>query len=394
MATYRKQIFTWGEGKLEKRAFTLVELLVVIAIIGMLIALLLPAVQAAREAARRMQCTNHLKQFGLAIHNFHDTQGGIVPGWLATSRTSGFPLLYPFMEQQANYDFLTNQDTSAAAGPGNIGIGIDRYQDIWNNDTFWNNGEAKKALSSISLFYCPTRRSPGTLCPLATNTNFLDSAPAPGPQTDYAIIAIAVMPSDLYDGWWWGCDSIAGHSGYRDRHRGPMRPAKLPNVSTAGMEHLTTENCNGWRPRDTMAWWSDGTSNQFVLGEKHIPQGKLGICDGLASGESTPSNAGDCGYFRSGGFNFSAWARSFRWPFDGNWTNPRPGNSLPLAKAGDFARGDYNPLQSYGFGSYHPGVCNFLLGDGAVRGVSVTTPEFPTLTALAIANSGQSVALP
>ncbi|MGL4593312.1 MAG: DUF1559 domain-containing protein [Thermoguttaceae bacterium] len=96
-------------------AFTLVELLVVIAIIGVLIALLLPAVQAAREAARRMQCTNHLKQLGVALHNYHDTVGSFPPCRTGTSRTgdtrgwgifSFYVAMLPYFEQGAIYDLV------------------------------------------------------------------------------------------------------------------------------------------------------------------------------------------------------------------------------------------------------------------------------------------------
>ena len=91
------------------RGFTLVELLVVIAIIGILIALLLPAVQAAREAARRMQCTNNLKQFGIALHNYHDINNAFPSRCSYFNKCEfwgGFYTLFPFMEQGSAYDTI------------------------------------------------------------------------------------------------------------------------------------------------------------------------------------------------------------------------------------------------------------------------------------------------
>jgi len=116
---------------MKRSAFTLVELLVVIAIIGVLVALLLPAVQAAREAARRMQCSNHLKQIGLGLQNYHDTfqslpfgaRARFVQSTSATPTGQGWgPSWYvgilPFCEQKPLSDLFEAAQTGTLSNLG------------------------------------------------------------------------------------------------------------------------------------------------------------------------------------------------------------------------------------------------------------------------------------
>lgn len=119
----------------KRRGFTLVELLVVIAIIGVLIALLLPAVQMARESARRIECSNNLKQIGLGMHNFHDTNKGLPAGRGRLDYLTWPVFILPFIEEESLYNRFD------VLGP-------------------YATQPADAVQAGIDTFYCPSRRNP------------------------------------------------------------------------------------------------------------------------------------------------------------------------------------------------------------------------------------------
>ena len=123
-------------------AFTLVELLVVIAIIGVLIALLLPAVQQAREAARRMQCSNQLKQLGLALHNYHDTFLKLPPGYVSNNQISWQVQILPQLEQNALFDAISA-----------VGAFNEPWEDI---DEMVSVGNPPLAKTIVDAYICPS----------------------------------------------------------------------------------------------------------------------------------------------------------------------------------------------------------------------------------------------
>ena len=189
--------------------FTLVELLVVIAIIGVLVALLLPAVQAAREAARRMQCVNNLKQVGLACLNYESARGELPPGRLGCDAfatpgaTNGVPsdcapregsfslstfwMILPYMEGQPLFDRVDisneNRSQSVAIKPEN--------DDIVNQNWFNVPGNQEIMQTAIPAYRCPSDESEPFL-PLTTASDILFATGS------YAMVHGAIGPSEPF----------------------------------------------------------------------------------------------------------------------------------------------------------------------------------------------------
>ena len=372
-----------------RRGFTLVELLVVIAIIGMLIALLLPAVQAAREAARRMQCSNHLKQFGLGIHNFHSAFDALPPLEVKYAGASAFVLVMPYMEQTANYEIIASWKNGPADNPTIRGFHQDLANSGVGDNQFWRNevhmtDDIRSSLSSIPYVLCPTRRQ-GRQGTSPTGRELLyDPNPnhavvgnakivAYGPFSDYAPVIFvnydplrnrATDPVDKLDGVDFqhvGLGNANGNSLAPDATNGrgvanfsPLRRAVNLAIGTGGFG--ADGDGRQWQPRDTFGWWQDGTSNQIVFGEKHIPKGNR---------NNTTAIGGDAMAWRHD--------QSFLCAADSNgrdWAIGRTvAETIPLSNPNEGG----SPRSQRTFGSWHTGICNFLIGDGAVRPFSVST---------------------
>ena len=394
------------------RAFTLVELLVVIAIIGILIALLLPAVQAAREAARRMQCTNHIKQQALAAHTFADSMRGVPPAGIgAYGHVTFWFLILPYLEQTAAYNVM-------ASGPNGLGAFI---EGDYGNSTPHANARVPgatadekldylRSLARISTYYCPSRRAAsGTLTtgarpgtgghPWDLQGSFgtgsdsrcakNDWSPAErwahGPSSDYAIpsvyywnngntgrTSIADLTGDAL--FWYATGAIGdagSHAQYEQRaawERAPFRASSRSYTTEEPWNYdWLMRLANSWFPRDTFSWWSDGTSNQLIICEKYM------IASDLYTNHY--DNTWLWGHYSMA-----------------NGTYRTAMAYVPLARSN--VREVIECYNSHHrFGSAHPGGMNAALGDGSVRSISATTP-LSIFTPMMHVNDGNMVSLP
>ncbi len=324
------------------RGFTLVELLVVIAIIGILVALLLPAAQAAREAARRTQCKNHLKQIGLATQNFQRAYGFFPLGGTAS---------WPRFDH-----FFTNGKPN---GPYSQGLGwpyqllafmedANAQRNAAGAHTSLGGLEATAALQEhpVPGYNCPSRRVPTRWFSMTITGVFpwlIDYAGAIGgpsrsedPTNFDNYLANPVNHSNLL---FWGCKKCSGDRslpsfsvGAAPRYRGIIQRC---GYSYATRTHAT------WVRKVSFQQIEDGSSNTLLISEKRLVPSK---------------------------YDKGSWHDDRGWT-DGWDPDIMRSTMFPVAADSEELDGGASPLP-FSFGSAHPKGINSVFADGSVRAIS------------------------
>ncbi|MEX2369253.1 MAG: DUF1559 domain-containing protein [Candidatus Paceibacterota bacterium] len=341
------------------RGFTLVELLVVIAIIGMLVALLLPAVQAAREAARRAQCGNQLRQIGLAIHNHHDSHNFFPTGGHGSNRLptftvahdaeGGFPEVGSKQEASYLYQLLPFLE----------------QQNIWEGDNYGTAEDRGRRITAavIPNFYCPSRRPPAAI----SNDEWSHadhyqgqnigrpSTPLMKGRTDYTACCEYGRPSRLrhFLPTIFGSDADIDAVGLRDMSYGSGFAKRSEYWHADGPRGLGLV---------TFSSISDGASTTLFVSEKRMSSN--------AVGNNTEND---------------------RHGWVAGWHRETVGRADELPGP-DIAQ-NLNWERASAFGSAHPAGFNALFGDGAVKNLPYRI-DLVTLARMGHVADGRSYEMP
>ncbi len=321
------------------KGFTLVELLVVITIIGLLIALLLPAVQAAREAARRLQCGNNMKQIGLALHNYHSAHGSFpIAAPHSHCRPNWRVALLPYIEQGSVYDLsdFSKHFCSACAASSSYGF------------VTGQNAHFKGLV--IDAFRCPSNTSDPTSTKVYCNfdraqthdyVGISGAAPDPGGRTTV-------------------CSPQTGHGGIfcKNGILFPMGISKIRDVTDGTSSTLIVAEQSGL------------VNNRDVRSDYHGGWSSFGCWD--------PSG---CGSIRS----VLGYASSDK-PYGSGTSTIRYPINHDVLDIGTNTSYDGNTVLN----SFHPGGIHGLLADGSVRFISETI-DFPTLLNIGSKNDAEVV---
>lgn len=305
----------------DRFGFTLIEILVVIAIIGVLIAILMPAVQQARAAARRSQCQNNLKQIGLALHQFHDTHGAFPPARIVQDgiRTLSYDGTTTGIDEPSWLIHILPHLEQAAL-----------YSD-WNLYEPFGKHSLTVRQTVVQTYLCAERH--GGTSPIAPDSTVVISLPCGCPGGWQQIPGGAVV------------DYVGNHGDVSPGAIGQSTDFYWGGRGT-GVIISSHPKFNG---NDIVAGWddkvairdiTDGTSNTVMVGEPFIPDGEM-----------TKSPYNGPAYF---GRHFQNFTRI-------------GGPGVPLAHNSADQRGTI-----YSFGSAHSGIVQFALTDGSVRGISTS----------------------